>query len=288
MAEGRSNQGICRTLWLSPKTVETHIRGAFAKLGIKEARRGQSPRPRRARLPAAVDDPFGPAASVRELRVKHDQVARPKCVDLIGVAARRLDERRRGVKVVLGPDQPDLRMHLPCPLRTDVESHLVRTVELATANQHRTCVARHRPQNLGPRPTEIRRLGRRPGEPDRRTAGAAPERGIRGSRDQRGRRGTPLRRDYDARVLPDRDRRQRAVAREANGEGASSRTRAARHGRGSRGAHIRPDAGSGRSRPRPGKQACRRSGPEPRTRRNVRLARCFRFRRRLPRRTQPQ
>jgi len=37
MAEGRSNQGICRTLWLSPKTVETHIRGAFAKLGIEAA-----------------------------------------------------------------------------------------------------------------------------------------------------------------------------------------------------------------------------------------------------------
>jgi DNA-binding NarL/FixJ family response regulator len=37
MAEGRSNQGICRTLWLSPKTVETHIRGAFGKLGLKEA-----------------------------------------------------------------------------------------------------------------------------------------------------------------------------------------------------------------------------------------------------------
>jgi serine/threonine-protein kinase len=37
MAEGRSNRGICRTLWLSPKTVETHIRGAFAKLGIQEA-----------------------------------------------------------------------------------------------------------------------------------------------------------------------------------------------------------------------------------------------------------
>jgi DNA-binding NarL/FixJ family response regulator len=37
MAEGRSNQGICRTLWLSPKTVETHIRGAFTKLGIKGA-----------------------------------------------------------------------------------------------------------------------------------------------------------------------------------------------------------------------------------------------------------
>jgi DNA-binding NarL/FixJ family response regulator len=37
MAEGRSNQGICQTLWLSPKTVETHIRGAFAKLGIAAA-----------------------------------------------------------------------------------------------------------------------------------------------------------------------------------------------------------------------------------------------------------
>jgi DNA-binding NarL/FixJ family response regulator len=37
IAEGRSNQGICRKLWLSPKTVETHIRGAFAKLGIREA-----------------------------------------------------------------------------------------------------------------------------------------------------------------------------------------------------------------------------------------------------------
>jgi DNA-binding NarL/FixJ family response regulator len=37
IAEGRSNRGICSTLWLSPKTVETHIRGAFAKLGIREA-----------------------------------------------------------------------------------------------------------------------------------------------------------------------------------------------------------------------------------------------------------
>ena len=54
MAEGRSNQGICRTLWLSPKTVETHIRGAFAKLGIKEAPGRQSPRARRSRLPQAL------------------------------------------------------------------------------------------------------------------------------------------------------------------------------------------------------------------------------------------
>ena len=37
MAEGRSNRGICQTLWLSPKTVETHIRAVFSKLGIAEA-----------------------------------------------------------------------------------------------------------------------------------------------------------------------------------------------------------------------------------------------------------
>jgi DNA-binding NarL/FixJ family response regulator len=34
IAEGRSNQGICQALWLSPKTVETHIRSVFSKLDI--------------------------------------------------------------------------------------------------------------------------------------------------------------------------------------------------------------------------------------------------------------
>ena len=51
MAEGRSNQGICQQLWLSPKTVETHCRSVFAKLGMEGARRGQSPRAGGARLP---------------------------------------------------------------------------------------------------------------------------------------------------------------------------------------------------------------------------------------------
>ena len=37
MAEGRSNQGIREQLWLSPKTVETHIRSLFNKLGLRDA-----------------------------------------------------------------------------------------------------------------------------------------------------------------------------------------------------------------------------------------------------------
>jgi serine/threonine-protein kinase len=34
MAEGHSNEGICKQLFLSPKTVETHVRHIFLKLGI--------------------------------------------------------------------------------------------------------------------------------------------------------------------------------------------------------------------------------------------------------------
>jgi serine/threonine-protein kinase len=36
MAEGHSNQGICSRLFLSPKTVEAHIRHIFGKLGLHE------------------------------------------------------------------------------------------------------------------------------------------------------------------------------------------------------------------------------------------------------------
>jgi DNA-binding NarL/FixJ family response regulator len=36
MAEGRSNDGICKQLFLSPKTVETHVRHILLKLGIGE------------------------------------------------------------------------------------------------------------------------------------------------------------------------------------------------------------------------------------------------------------
>jgi DNA-binding NarL/FixJ family response regulator len=36
MAEGHSNDGISRALFLSPKTVETHVRHIFAKLGIAQ------------------------------------------------------------------------------------------------------------------------------------------------------------------------------------------------------------------------------------------------------------
>ena len=37
MAEGHSNEGICKKLFLSPKTVETHVRHILGKLGIGEA-----------------------------------------------------------------------------------------------------------------------------------------------------------------------------------------------------------------------------------------------------------
>ena len=37
MAEGRSNQGISQKLWLSTRTVETHVNGIFLKLGLMPA-----------------------------------------------------------------------------------------------------------------------------------------------------------------------------------------------------------------------------------------------------------
>ena len=36
MATGRSNAAICHELWLSPKTVESHVRSIFAKLDVGE------------------------------------------------------------------------------------------------------------------------------------------------------------------------------------------------------------------------------------------------------------
>ncbi|MEA2411614.1 MAG: hypothetical protein QOC77_2175 [Thermoleophilaceae bacterium] len=37
IAEGRSNHAICETLYLSPKTVEGHIRQVFMKLGLRDS-----------------------------------------------------------------------------------------------------------------------------------------------------------------------------------------------------------------------------------------------------------
>ena len=37
MAEGRSNKGICDRLFLSPKTIEAHVKHIFMKLGIDQS-----------------------------------------------------------------------------------------------------------------------------------------------------------------------------------------------------------------------------------------------------------
>jgi DNA-binding NarL/FixJ family response regulator len=37
IAEGRSNKGICDRLFLSPKTVEAHVKHIFMKLGVMES-----------------------------------------------------------------------------------------------------------------------------------------------------------------------------------------------------------------------------------------------------------
>jgi len=37
MAEGRNNIGIARRLWLTDRTVETHIASIMAKLGLHES-----------------------------------------------------------------------------------------------------------------------------------------------------------------------------------------------------------------------------------------------------------
>ena len=68
MAEGRTNAGIARRLWLTDRTVETHVRSIMGKLGMPAHRRGPPPRAGRA----------GPSARRRRARTPRHHVARSR------------------------------------------------------------------------------------------------------------------------------------------------------------------------------------------------------------------
>ena len=38
LAEGRTDRGIAETLWITPKTAETHVRNIFRKLDLPNTR----------------------------------------------------------------------------------------------------------------------------------------------------------------------------------------------------------------------------------------------------------
>ena len=51
MAEGQSNAGIAKALWITHGAVEKHIKHIFSKLGIPAHPRHPPARPRRHHLP---------------------------------------------------------------------------------------------------------------------------------------------------------------------------------------------------------------------------------------------
>jgi DNA-binding CsgD family transcriptional regulator len=52
MAEGKTNAAIAKQLWLTERTVETHVSSILGKLGLSHSRRRPPSRPRRPRLSA--------------------------------------------------------------------------------------------------------------------------------------------------------------------------------------------------------------------------------------------
>ena len=78
MAEGRSNLGIAKELFLSARTVETHVTSVFTKLGPDSERHGEQPRARGPDVPA-----LGGRAAVKSSagrRLGHDPNISPNRV----------------------------------------------------------------------------------------------------------------------------------------------------------------------------------------------------------------
>jgi DNA-binding NarL/FixJ family response regulator len=85
MAEGLSNGGICRRLFLSPKTVETHVNGIFLKLGLMPAP-DTTAACSRARIPERAD---GGEKPLRSCGASAHKRSRPSVPDKLGRKRRR-------------------------------------------------------------------------------------------------------------------------------------------------------------------------------------------------------
>ena len=125
MAEGRSNAGIARQLWVTEGTVEKHVHSILGKLRLPETRGRSPPRARRAHLPrgavargasarAAVEDPANRVR--RQLRLRQEPGRRALGDEIREVRLRvRRDQDHRRAAVPIGLDQAPSELEAALP-----------------------------------------------------------------------------------------------------------------------------------------------------------------------------